>query len=337
MSDDEFSYYKNNPTNVVDKNTLDSITTRLKQLKDNIRMRSANICDQVYDFLDYFNPDIANMLDGYESVPDYWVKKLNPLNIAYIKHPDDIGVVVHESQHEISALKSGIFKSHSSSGNYYYVHYTNKPSTYNWYSPYRDQWISAQLNGLGLPSSGYLIGKIADKDLKDSSLYKQYITNSGMASNTWGLAGILMEASSCTVDNHIVYTCYNLNRFNHVEDTEIPTADGMFWIDTILGYLASYSEYSESRYDKLLSNEDLIDASYEIVYYLLDEINGAGEISSYEYELYTDWFSCDELQDQIVKLICTYNKIDEGVIRVYENNAENHNVNSSSSTDGKYM
>lgn len=309
LSGEDFEYFMDNKHEAIDKKVLENILSRIKEFRKTFVLDGVYTKESFESFVDNMTPEYKDFITECDSGFTFWLSKLLPINTAFIKKSNDIGVILHELQHEWSARLSSIFKQRRFLTDKLMVDYLYKPNIFYWYDPLSDLWVSCDTTSTLEKSSSFIISDFVPENIKDIDLYEMY-TSREMASNNWGLPGILMEFSSCLIESDVMNTCYCLDGYNKVFSNGNVAKNNLFWMSFTGSYIAGLKELYSEEYDKLLSNNILINLIGDLYRVGYLELSQVSQIDMSNYADYLAWFMDDNIQECIMDIF-TKSKISE--------------------------
>lgn len=254
MSAGEWAYLMKHIDSQIKRSTVKIIVNRTENCLSYIKSHHIPDTYQRYeDMIDAFYPEFSQLVKDNQSAVEYWLNPL-PSSSVSIYNTTDFSAVLHELQHETSARKSNVFQKRRVESDRWSVYYSSKPSTFYYYDVTTKEWLSAK--GATLPASASLMGKSVPQDIKDSSLYKHYISGN-VSSNEWGFYGMLFEFCSAEIDLRTEVISASL-RYHFTELSSHTQEMCYFWEGAVLHYLACLQEKNPDAYSKIMQDQTIL-------------------------------------------------------------------------------
>lgn len=223
--------------------------------------------DRYKDVIDAFFGEFSSLFAGNKEAAKYWVGVLNG---GGIYNPAQFSSVLHEMAHEKSARKAEKFLRRDGSGEAWQVIWSSKPSKIFPYNP--KERDNQELQVLTLPSTLTIVSKKdVPKDVQDTAWYKTYF-DSGSASNTFGIYGMLEEFCAGTIDIRcrVISTSIGYHGSKFSEDY----LQGYYFWDAAIGtYLSKLEETNPKKYNQLISDNCIIGLLNDTVGFIDEQIN----------------------------------------------------------------
>lgn len=249
LSDKEYLFIKENFENKIPRYIYNILKERTIEALNILNNNQLLNYEEYLEFCNFFLPDYVSFIVDGKAGAEYWLKNLEKDGIV-----DDIGNVLHELQHELSARKSHIFRGRRYKKTAFYVDYTSRPSVIHYYDNLKNVWTKS--NSDYLPQSHILMIN-APEAIQSLYHYEFYVEDDYLVSDIWGINGIMTEYCSYAINMKIETIFENLN-YNDIVYSYYVSEFQYFWKGFVLEYLNELKETNFSQYKRLLNNKDFI-------------------------------------------------------------------------------
>ena len=223
--------------------------------------------DRYKDVLDAFFGEFSSLFEGNKEAAKYWVGVLSG---GGVYEPAQFSSVLHEMAHERSARKAGRFLRRDGSGEAWQVIWSSKPSKIYPYNP--KERDNQELQVMSLPSTLTIVSKKdVPKDVQGTLWYKTYF-DSGSASNTFGIYGMLEEfcAGTIAIRCRVISTSIGYHGREFSEDY----LQGYYFWDAAIGtYLSKLEEKYPAKYNELMADKCIIGLLNDTIEFIDEQID----------------------------------------------------------------